>query len=482
MQFVSSRVHRVMIALVVVAAGAACVDEKVVFRDRELFTEPPPGAADFVGYTDQQTKLTVCGNCHVNNQGEWTGTKHADAFATLVASGHAAAACEGCHAISSKGNATSGSVGWDATKDTRYHDVQCESCHGPGLAHVSNPQATNIPLAPMVVDTGLTRGCGECHSGTHHPFVEEWRQSPHGGAVRTAPVGRAECEVCHVGESVLAAWGVKSNFVEKDSLTRNASASMNIACGVCHDPHAKTGDGQLRFPIDVPDETVNLCMKCHQRRGQPDLTRASSGPHSPEGPTLLGTAGWFPPAIQLPPGSIVATHGSENNPRLCAGCHVLRFTVTDPATGNFQFQATGHLFDPIPCINAQGLPTRNPTCAVTARTFKSCAASGCHTEASARGAFVAAEGRVALLANALNTVIAKIPAAEFNNNDNKYTTGEGAKFNLALVQAPGAIIHNPFLIEALATASIKQIQTDYGITAPPGVVLDNILQKSRSVK
>jgi len=474
------RIRGLIALLAVAGVASSCVDERVVFRDRELFTEPPPGAADFLGYTNQETNLTVCGNCHINNQSEWERTAHAGAWATLEASGHAQARCEGCHTISALGNATTGMVGWDATRDERYHDVQCESCHGPGLAHVSNPQSTNIPLAPLMVGTTLTTGCGECHAGTHHPFAEEWSQSPH-SSVRSTVVGRADCEICHVGEAALAAWGITANYLEKDSLTQNAGASMPNTCGVCHDPHARNVPGQLRFPIDVPDETTNLCMRCHHKRGAPDLSAANRGPHSPEGPTLIGTAGWWPPNLTLPPGSIVATHGSEVNPRLCATCHVARFTVNDAETGDFAFQATGHLFAAIPCLNAQGIPTAGD-CAITERTFQSCTGAGCHSAIGARSAFIAAEGRIAPLANALTAVISQIPAAEFNANDGRYSTGEGAVFNRGLVQASGAIIHNPFLIEALATATIRQIEIDYGITAPPGLVLDNILQKKSSRK
>ena len=50
---------------------AGCVDEKIVFRDREIFEEPLATANSFLGYTDHATKLTVCGNCHVEKQGGW---------------------------------------------------------------------------------------------------------------------------------------------------------------------------------------------------------------------------------------------------------------------------------------------------------------------------------------------------------------------------------------------------------------------------
>lgn len=474
MPLASRRMVRALSILAVGWIASGCVDEKIVFRDRELFEEPPPGAADFLGYTNQDTKLTVCGNCHIDAQTTWKETVHATAWEDLQASGHASEACEACHTVNPNGNVATGTGGWTATKDTRYHDVQCESCHGAGLTHVSSPTAGNVPLAAMVVDTALTKGCGECHTGTHHPFVEEWRQSAH-AHVQDHAAGNPECEGCHVGETVLQRFGVNANYLEKDSLLNTAGASMPNTCGVCHDPHEKRYEGQLRFPVDSNNPDLNLCMQCHNRRGNPDAS-SSRGPHAPEGPTLTGEAGWFPPSFEYPPGTLVATHGSEANPRFCATCHVASYQVTDPATGGFVFQASGHLFEAVPCLNAQGVPTTG-SCAVTQRTFKSCAAVGCHTEVSARSAFIAAESRIDQLVTSINAMIAKIPASEFSTTDNKYTTGEGAKFNRDLAVIPGSKFHNPFLVEALLTSSMKQITIDYGITAPPGVVLSNLLQK-----
>ena len=55
-----------LLPLAVLALSSGCVDEKIVFQDRELFEEPLAAAGDFLGYTDHDTKLTVCGNCHIN--------------------------------------------------------------------------------------------------------------------------------------------------------------------------------------------------------------------------------------------------------------------------------------------------------------------------------------------------------------------------------------------------------------------------------
>ncbi len=72
-------------------------------------------------------------------------------------------------------------------------------------------------------------------------------------------------------------------------------------------------------------------------------------------------------------------------------------------------------------------------------------------------------------------MIAQIPASEFITGDNLITTGEGAKFNSALAKLSGSAAHNPFLVEALVTATIKQVQTDYGISAPASINLNNTL-------
>jgi len=462
--------QRLGLLLLLGAAGAGCTEEKIVFRDRQLYEELPPGAANFLGYSNEDTGLTVCGNCHVAAQAEWANTRHADAWATLQASGHASSTCEGCHAVSDKGNAASEQAGWDATQDTRYHDVQCENCHGAGQTHVDNPQATNRPLAQFSLGANADQSCAECHSGVHHPFVEEWAQSAH-NHVQDHAAGNPGCEICHVGTTVLATWGINTNYVEKN----DPDVKVGTTCVVCHDPHNRTNAAQLRFPVDTPNEDTNLCMRCHNRRANPDPS-SSRGPHAPEGPTLLGNAGWFAPSFELPPGTIIATHGSDRNPKLCAGCHVNGAEVTDAETGAFVFNSTGHLFAAIPCLDANGVPTAGD-CAVTERSFQSCDNIGCHTQASARSALITAEGRIEVLVGSLEAMIDQIPATEFSTTDTRFTTGEGAKFNADLALSPGAIVHNPFLVEALITSSMKQITADYGIAAPPGVPLDNILQK-----
>lgn len=467
------------LAAVVVAAGA-CVDEKIVYRDGPAFVAPPAAAANFLGYSDTATNKTVCGNCHVTQQGKWSQTAHSDAWATLQGSGYAAATCEGCHTVSNKGNkVTDANVAYNSTKDVRYHDVQCESCHGPGLDHVTAP-ARGQMLASVHADTGagVTNGCAECHTGTHNPFVEEWRSSRHAtsytrgynGATATAPDipfgPRAACKGCHIGQDVLASWGVNTNYEEKTKGNVIATAE-GVTCVVCHDPHGSEHPKQLRYAVDATDAESNLCAKCHNRRSTPDWSGSRDSPHAPHGPLVFGTAGWWPPGIEFI--ETQSTHGSSANPKLCATCHVQRYNVNDKTTGQFQVTVVGHRWLPIPCVDANGRPTDSQSCTVTGRSFKACASGGCHgnSELNARSAFISAGNDVAGLTTLLDGMIAQVPSNQFGAG--KVTAGRGAKFNSEMAKMHGSEVHNPFLVKTLLRYSGVALNQTYGIPIPPGL-------------
>jgi predicted CXXCH cytochrome family protein len=458
--------------LLAALTAAGCQDTEKIFVAFPLYDDPPTAAAQFLGYSDQDDNLPVCGNCHVGQNAAWQQTAHAGAWETLQASPAAQDFCEGCHTVSESGNHTEDPGGWTATLDTRYQDVQCESCHGPGLEHVINPDASQ-PLASLLAGTDLTNGCGECHAGSHHGFVDEWAESRH-GTMNAFPQGREECVQCHEARGALAMFGVKADYIEKEQ-----TDAIPITCAVCHDPHDATNQHQLRFPIDVPNVELNLCMKCHHKRAVPD-PNSSRGPHSPQGPLLMGEAGWRPPNFLSPTAQIVATHGTAANPGLCAGCHVNSYEVTDPESGDHVFSVTGHSFKATPCLDVQGVPLPTTDCAVEERTFAACSSSGCHgTPEVARGLLLVVTTRLDLLADELDALLVQVPASEFVVGDDLTTTGEGAKFNLDLATQQGSPFHNPFLIEALLTASIQQVELDYGVSPSPALLLVNVLESGR---
>ena len=536
---------------------------ETVVQDREPFNPPPDATNKFLGLFTTADTLTTCGNCHVEHQKDWLQTAHAAAFGLPATSPDYLPACNTCHTLSDKGNATAYPAGWDAVNDTVYHGVQCENCHGPGLDHVSAPDApksaSNPPLAhigvlgpdnraepgdPVSVDSAsVGQSCGACHNQNSGPGVrafEEWAASGH--AVQVLEVGGASpadnpsCVSCHEGKGVLAAWGVTANYAEKGQTGHTNQLAQT--CAVCHDPHGTAQDpatgkpfeGQLRFSLSAADVSQNLCMKCHQRRSVPDQA-SSRGPHSPQGPMLLGDAGYQNPTyLQVDLVAVATTHGSEKNPRLCAGCHVNRLTGTDVTTGKPATSA-GHLFLPTPCLDAGGLPDLvNQDCPddEASRSWQACTASGCHGSASvAVSLFALSSTRIEQLVepiwfdkNAndaidpdstacsnLNKVtpgvvvcpdtlnpakwdggmLARtdlIPTTGVNNqyttNDNNITAAEGARFNVRILREGGADgssgVHNPILAEALLRANIEELGDVYfGGTPPLPVSVQSIM-------
>ena len=107
---------------------------------------------------------TACQRCHQQEYLQWSATRHAFAFETLLKKErYFDAGCVSCH-TTGFGYPTGFQI--DA-QDSALKGVQCETCHGPGKQHVGNPKKSNIRSG---ADTGL---CLECHDTKHSPGFEE---------------------------------------------------------------------------------------------------------------------------------------------------------------------------------------------------------------------------------------------------------------------------------------------------------------------
>jgi predicted CXXCH cytochrome family protein len=510
-----SKAFLAVFALGFLAMGA-CTEDTIVSESRDPFNPPADSVNLFLGYTDVEAGWPTCGNCHADQTADWKGTHHSEAWESLQASGHALQFCEGCHAVSENGNALTAPAGINALDSTdtvgraTYFDVQCENCHGPGADHAANPSVTQ-PLASIDVGVGLGNGCGDCHTGVHTPFVEQWSQSAHGNVTSFAS-GRSTCGECHNGRlALLAQFGENANYVEKTD-----TGPFDIVCATCHDPHSHDNDAQLRAPLNLGSNR-NLCIKCHNRLTVPTAT--THGPHAAQGPLVLAeNIGWWPDSLDWQDG-LTATHGDESvNERLCATCHVEFFEVTDAATGDFVFQSVGHLFEAIPCLDAQGIPVAGGGCAVTERRFTACLP--CHiTEGIARTAYLnfKAEltGYLEMVWNDANandtldtgdtgllvSIVAQEGGSILDVSDVLFTTAEGVLWNAQLAatdDAPwfadfyirvnpanvvhisshptsGNGVHNPKFLRALMIASINEGAAHYGVPNPLPAVQQGVL-------
>lgn len=463
---------------------------------------PPRTNGTFVGYADPAAKQTTCGNCHVLHQKGWANTAHSWAATGPTASqaqgspngvGNQdstgfATDCAWCHTTNghNSGRAPDTTGWWAASAANKkyFTDVQCEGCHGPGGAHVTTPDETQ-PVGTIAADTGLTFGCSVCHNEDDNPYGREWRTGAHGTVVADA-AGNPSCAGCHEGKAVVLRFQPTAKFAEQDS-----AKLYPITCVGCHDPHGISGSFAneapaydkvwLRAPIDTADVNVNLCMQCHQRRAVPDLT-TSRGAHSPQGPMLLGTAGWQPPGFA--PVATVATHGTTSaNPKLCVTCHMYSWGFTSPAGKPWNTPA--HRFWAIPCLKSDGAtPDMTNTCALASRNFSACSASGCHgSPAAAELAFQDLSGRMQgyldLLWKDVNGdgtidsgdtgLLTQVPSSEFAVSPTM-TVGKGALFNVTLIQADRSMgAHNPAYAELLMIATINAVRTQYGLAVSPAV-------------
>ena len=188
-------------------------------------------------------------------------------------------------------------------------NIQCENCHGPGLAHAASNGDGNFIAIPQ--NTGQ---CNQCHDDpTHHYKGTAWENSMH-AVTTTDPAGNATCVGCHTG----------TGFIQRmNGITTIIDTSYHaIDCAACHEPHGITATGtthQIRnmtsvtlgdgttvpltgndsrgYPVTAGEGI--LCMQCHQARVNASTyvnsTAGSAhyGPHEgPQADMLMGTNGY----------------------------------------------------------------------------------------------------------------------------------------------------------------------------------------------
>ena len=184
----------------------------------------------------------------------------------------------------------------------------CESCHGPGLAHVQKAGAKGTGMIAFTKkdDPEVKQArCLACHQDSK--AVPFWDLSRH-------KVNGISCSDCHSGHS-----GTKNNLkMAEPALCFTCHASIRaqankqshhplkeglMKCTQCHDQHG--GSGPKMMKADTANE---LCFKCHAEKRGPFLWE-----HPPVAENCL--------TCHVPHGS---NHGkllSSKPPLLCQSCH-----------------------------------------------------------------------------------------------------------------------------------------------------------------
>lgn len=129
-------------------------EHKPLFAEQRLEQDPQNG----------YVSATACQRCHEQEYLQWSATRHAFAFETLLKKErYFDPNCVSCH-TTGFGYQTGFQIGDEASA---FKGVQCETCHGPGKQHVGNPKKENIRRA---AETSL---CLTCHDTKHSPGFAE---------------------------------------------------------------------------------------------------------------------------------------------------------------------------------------------------------------------------------------------------------------------------------------------------------------------
>jgi peroxiredoxin len=142
--------------------------ERILAERGAARTELLPSKATHVG-------SGACQSCHPDEHATWLAGPHARATVTLTESDRGAdAACLACHTtgFGREGGFPAAGAG---TEHPDRAGVGCESCHGPGSAHVAEDSAklgTIFSLGDKCDSCVILQICGSCHDEANDPGFE----------------------------------------------------------------------------------------------------------------------------------------------------------------------------------------------------------------------------------------------------------------------------------------------------------------------
>ncbi len=310
-------------------------------------------------------------------------------------------ACAKCH-----------TTGFDA-KTARFAElnITCESCHGPGSEHVARGGDKTKIKKDLSNAT-----CSQCHG--QGAQLEQMGHTTHfANMLATNDHYNDSCMSCHSATYIFAPKDAKPTVKDfKTGALKNDR--IGITCVVCHDPHKKANEAQLRKD---PQET---CVQCHTSEGP---VAAGKDPHHGQKEIFEGNIGF----------GVAATPSAKT--ARCVDCHM--------ANGNHFFKV--------------GTPELKLTEHGKEITVNSC--SKCHSNMTAehiKDIQTRVQAQMKTLRGRLDAVKAKLDAAKKSGKDVAAIEQlyKEAYTNVGWIDAgKGEGIHNTDLVFKLLTAADEKL-------------------------
>jgi len=197
-----------------------------------------------------------------------------------------------------------------ANPRTPMAGVGCESCHGPGKAHVdADGDKSKIRVFPKMPSRDVSAVCTSCHNRSEHA---QWEGSAH-------DTRNLSCITCH---------SVHDPKSEEAQLKKISQFEL---CGSCHRTQTLKMQRVSHMPLR---EGKMECTSCHNPHGSANLKLLRTGSYINEACVSCHAEKRGPFLFEHPPGreSCVTCHdphGSSNErllvakvPMLCQRCHI----------------------------------------------------------------------------------------------------------------------------------------------------------------